>query len=122
MIAPDNPKLAYSIPEAATAISIGRSKLYELIAEGRVETRKIGKRTVIPGGVASPLAGGGVSNVAPYAKPRRAGRGFAQSTWWLVASLHYADRLADAIALFAIQPFASDGAGSVGALLWGAAR
>ena len=45
---PDNPKLAYSIPEAATAISIGRSKLYELIAEGRVETRKIGKRTVIP--------------------------------------------------------------------------
>ena len=48
MNTPDNPKLAYSIPEAATAISIGRSKLYELIAEGRVETRKIGKRTVIP--------------------------------------------------------------------------
>lgn len=48
MIRPDNLKLAYSISEAATAISIGRSKLYELIAEGRVETRKIGKRTVIP--------------------------------------------------------------------------
>jgi len=48
MNAPNNSKLAYSIPEAATAISIGRSKLYELIAEGRVETRKIGKRTVIP--------------------------------------------------------------------------
>jgi excisionase family DNA binding protein len=45
---PENPKLAYSIPAAAAAISIGRSKLYELIAEGRVETRKIGKRTVIP--------------------------------------------------------------------------
>lgn len=44
----ENPKLAYSIAEAANAISIGRSKLYELIAEGRVETRKIGKRTVIP--------------------------------------------------------------------------
>lgn len=41
-------KLAYSIAEAADAISIGRSKLYTLIAEGRVETRKIGKRTVIP--------------------------------------------------------------------------
>lgn len=41
-------KLAYSIAEAASAISIGRSKLYELIAEGRLETRKIGKRTVIP--------------------------------------------------------------------------
>ncbi|WP_288934771.1 helix-turn-helix domain-containing protein [uncultured Sphingomonas sp.] len=41
-------KLAYSIPEAAAAVSIGRSKVYGLIAEGRLETRKIGKRTVIP--------------------------------------------------------------------------
>jgi excisionase family DNA binding protein len=41
-------KLAYSIPEAAAAISIGRSKIYTLIAEGRIETRKIGKRTIIP--------------------------------------------------------------------------
>lgn len=41
-------KLAYSIREAAAAISIGRSLLYVLIAEGKVETRKIGKRTVIP--------------------------------------------------------------------------
>lgn len=45
---PELIKLAYSIPEAATAISIGRSKVYALIAEGRLETRKIGKRTVIP--------------------------------------------------------------------------
>ena len=44
----DHRKLAYSIAEAASAISIGRSKLYELIAEGRLETRKIGKRTLIP--------------------------------------------------------------------------
>lgn len=48
MNAHDNPKLAYSITEAANATSIGRSKLYELIAQGRLETRKIGKRTVIP--------------------------------------------------------------------------
>lgn len=41
-------KLAYSIAEAAAAVSIGRSKVYALIAEGRLETRKIGKRTVIP--------------------------------------------------------------------------
>ena len=41
-------KLAYSIPEAAAAVSIGRSKVYTLIAEGRLEARKIGKRTVIP--------------------------------------------------------------------------
>ena len=45
---PDNSKLAYSISEAAAAISIGRSKIYLLIAEKRLETRKIGKRTVIP--------------------------------------------------------------------------
>lgn len=41
-------KLAYSIPEAASALSIGRSKLYELIAEGQIETFKIGKRTIVP--------------------------------------------------------------------------
>ena len=41
-------KLAYSIPQAAHAISIGRSKIYLFIAEKRLETRKIGKRTVIP--------------------------------------------------------------------------
>jgi excisionase family DNA binding protein len=44
----DTPKLAYSIAEAAIALSIGRSFLYSLISEGRVETRKLGKRTVIP--------------------------------------------------------------------------
>jgi excisionase family DNA binding protein len=45
---PTDPKLSYSIAEASQAISIGRSKIYELISEGRIETRKIGKRTVIP--------------------------------------------------------------------------
>lgn len=45
---PDNPKLAYSIPEAANAVSIGRSKIYELINSGALETRRIGKRVVIP--------------------------------------------------------------------------
>lgn len=48
MIKSEQPKLAYSIPEAAAAVSIGRSKVYSLIAEDRLETRKIGKRTVIP--------------------------------------------------------------------------
>ena len=45
---PTSEKLAYSVNEAADAISIGRSKLYQLIQSGDVETRKIGKRTVIP--------------------------------------------------------------------------
>lgn len=42
------PKLAFTILEACHAIGIGRSKLYELIAQGRLETRKIGSRTLIP--------------------------------------------------------------------------
>jgi len=44
----ETPKLAFTIAEACHAVGIGRSKLYELIGEGRVETRKIGSRTIIP--------------------------------------------------------------------------
>ena len=40
--------LAYSIKEASRATSLGRTRLYQLIAEGRLEVRKIGKRTLIP--------------------------------------------------------------------------
>jgi excisionase family DNA binding protein len=42
------PKLAFTIAEACHAIGVGRSKLYELIGQGRIETRKIGSRTIIP--------------------------------------------------------------------------
>jgi excisionase family DNA binding protein len=44
----ETPKLAFTIAEACHAIGISRSKLYELIGEGRVEARKIGSRTIIP--------------------------------------------------------------------------
>ena len=40
--------LAYSINEACRVSSLGRTRLYQLIAEGRLEVRKIGKRTLIP--------------------------------------------------------------------------
>ena len=40
--------LAYSISEACKVSSIGRTYLYQLINEGRIEVRKIGKRTLIP--------------------------------------------------------------------------
>lgn len=40
--------LAYSIADACKVISIGKTRLYELIAEGRLDTRKIGSRTLIP--------------------------------------------------------------------------
>ena len=64
-----------------------------------------------------------MSNVATYAKPRSLGdRGFAQSTWRLVASPQYANRLAGAIARFTFRPLASERPDSVGALLRGGAR
>ena len=40
-------KLAYSIPEACAATSLGRSTIYTLIAEGRLQARKIGGRRVV---------------------------------------------------------------------------
>lgn len=39
--------LAYSISEACKVSSIGRTSLYQLINEGRLEVRKVGKRTLI---------------------------------------------------------------------------
>jgi excisionase family DNA binding protein len=40
-------KLAYSIEDAAAALSIGRTKLYELINAGELKPVKIGRRTLI---------------------------------------------------------------------------
>lgn len=40
--------LAYSINEACRVSSLGRTRLYQLIGEGRLASRKIGKRTIIP--------------------------------------------------------------------------
>jgi excisionase family DNA binding protein len=36
-----------SIPEAAEALGLGRSKLYELIAGGSIETVTIGRRRLV---------------------------------------------------------------------------
>lgn len=40
--------LAYSIAEACHVSSLGRTRIYQLIGEGRLQTRKIGSRTIIP--------------------------------------------------------------------------
>lgn len=40
--------LAYSVADACKVSSLGKTRLYSLIAEGRLEARKIGKRTLIP--------------------------------------------------------------------------
>ena len=39
--------LAYSVSEACKVSSIGKTYLYQLINEGRLQTCKIGKRTLI---------------------------------------------------------------------------
>lgn len=40
--------LAYSVADACRALSIGKSNLYNMINAGKVETRKLGRRTLIP--------------------------------------------------------------------------
>lgn len=50
--------LAYSVSEACRVSSLGRTRLYQLISEGRLEVRKIGKRTLIPAASLRALIGG----------------------------------------------------------------
>lgn len=44
----DHPKLAYTITQACDASGIGRTRLYELVAEGQLQARRCGGRTLIP--------------------------------------------------------------------------
>ena len=41
-------KLAYSIREACQASSLGRTTIYSLIGQGRLQAVRVGGRTVIP--------------------------------------------------------------------------
>lgn len=40
-------RLAYSINETARALSLGRTSIYALIADGRLDAFKLGRRTLI---------------------------------------------------------------------------
>ncbi len=40
--------LAYGIEDAADALGLSRSRLYELIAAGEIAVCKVGKRSIIP--------------------------------------------------------------------------
>ena len=42
------PKLLLTMEEAAEAIGLGRSKVYELVAAGEIEALKIGKARRVP--------------------------------------------------------------------------
>jgi excisionase family DNA binding protein len=52
-------KLAYSIAEACSVTSLGRTTLYGHIAAGRLEAVHVGGRTVIPAESLKSLLGGG---------------------------------------------------------------
>ena len=40
-------QLAYSINETARALSLGRTSIYSLIGDGRLEAFKLGRRTLV---------------------------------------------------------------------------
>lgn len=40
-------KLAYSITETARVLSLGRTSVYHMISDGRLEAFKLGRRTLI---------------------------------------------------------------------------
>ncbi len=40
--------LAYGIEDAADALGLSRSRLYELVAAGEIAVCKVGKRTIVP--------------------------------------------------------------------------
>lgn len=44
----DATPLAYRVADAAKAVGLSRSRIYELIGDGTLEARKIGGCTVIP--------------------------------------------------------------------------
>jgi excisionase family DNA binding protein len=41
-------KLGYSVEDAAPILGVGRTTIFELIASGRLESVKIGRRRIIP--------------------------------------------------------------------------
>lgn len=42
-------RLLYSIADARAALGIGRSKVYQLMGEGKISTVRIGRRRLIQG-------------------------------------------------------------------------
>tara|TARA_R110002051_G_scaffold43831_3_gene89413 strand:- start:10063 stop:10248 length:186 start_codon:yes stop_codon:yes gene_type:complete len=39
--------MAYSVSDVIEMIGIGRTKFYQLVADGEIKTRKIGNRTLV---------------------------------------------------------------------------
>lgn len=52
-------KLAYSINETARALSLGRTSIYAMISDGRLEAFKLGRRTLVKAESIQRLVNGG---------------------------------------------------------------
>jgi excisionase family DNA binding protein len=50
--------ICYSATDAARALGIGRTRLYELLSSGQLDARKLGKRTLISADSVNRLAKG----------------------------------------------------------------
>jgi len=59
-------KLAYSIREACEASSLGRTTIYALIGQGKLQAVRVGGRTVIPAESLAALING--DNIADHAR------------------------------------------------------
>lgn len=51
-------KIAYSINDTARTLSLGRTSIYAMIADGRLEAFKLGRRTLIRAESIRRLVGG----------------------------------------------------------------
>ena len=51
-------RFAYSINETARALSLGRTSIYAMIADGRLESFKLGRRSLIKAESIKRLVGG----------------------------------------------------------------
>ncbi len=51
-------RLAYSINETARTLSLGRTSVYAMIADGRLEAFKLGRRTLVKAASVRRLVGG----------------------------------------------------------------
>lgn len=56
--------MCHSIKDAARALSLGRTTIYKLIKEGRLETVKLGRRTLVKTSSIMALIGEGVAGGA----------------------------------------------------------
>lgn len=63
------PKLVCSVKDAATLMGVGRTFTYELIKQGRLETVKLGRRTLIKMDSITALIGGAICQRRSDSRP-----------------------------------------------------